>query len=212
VLEFRRYSAPLLGRKTPTESLPKVTGGVAVLVGVLVAVAVEVGVLDAVGLTVAIGVAVDVAVAVSVGVDVFVGVAVGVSVGVSVIVGVATATIQVRIAGVGSLLPAVSVAVAWNVCEPLIKLLKVCGEPQLSISTSSRKQIKEDGSLDEKVKVAESLLTVPEGPESMVVSGAVLSTVTTLALEVVELDPKSMARAVKLTGPSPTVFEFQIVL
>ena len=74
------------------------------------------------------------------------------------------------------------------------------------------KQMYETASPDENVKVAESLFMMPEGPESMVVSGAVLSTVTTLALEVVELNPKSTARAVKLTEPSPTVFEFQIVL
>ena len=218
VLEFRRYNAPLLGRNTPTVSRPRATGGVAVLVGVLVAVAVAVevgvllGVLDAVGLTVAVAVAVDVDVAVSVGVDVFEGVAVGVSVGVSVGVGIATSTVQVWIAGVGSLLPAVSVAVTWNVCEPLTRLLKVWGEPQSSISSPSMKQMYETASPDENVKVAESLFTMPEGPESMVVSGAVLSTVTTLALEVVELNPKSTARAVKLTGPSPTIFEFQIVL
>ena len=74
------------------------------------------------------------------------------------------------------------------------------------------KQMYEAGSLEEKVKVAESLLTVPEGPESIVASGAVLSTVTMCAVEVVELDPKSTARAVSVTGPSLTVLESQIML
>ena len=62
------------------------------------------------------------------------------------------------------------------------------------------------------MKVAESLLIVPDGPESMVVSGAVLSTVTILALEVVELNPKSTARAVTRTEPSLTVLDSQIML
>ena len=91
-------------------------------------------------------------------------------------------------------------------------MLNVCGELQSSISVSSIKQIYEAGSLEEKVKVAESLLTVAEGPESIVALGAVLSTVTTRAEEVVELNPKSIARAVSVTRPSLTVLEFQIVL
>ena len=53
-------------------------------------------------------------------------------------------------------------------------------------------------SLAENVNVAESVTVVPEGPESMVVFGAVLSTVTTRAVEVVELNPKSTARAVNV--------------
>ena len=41
------------------------------------------------------------------------------------------------------------------------------------------------------MNVAELLLTVPDGPESIVASGAVLSTVTTCAVEVVELNAVS---------------------
>ena len=70
----------------------------------------------------------------------------------------------------------------------------------------------EADSLDENVNVAESVLTVPEGPEFIVVFGAVLSTVTMRAAEVVELNPKSTARAVSVTEPSPTAVESQIIL
>ena len=62
------------------------------------------------------------------------------------------------------------------------------------------------------MKVAESLLTVPAGPESIVAFGAVLSTVTTRAAEVVELNPKSTARALSVTEPSLTAVESQIIL
>src|SRR5215211_1043347 len=120
--------------------------------------------------------------------------------------------VQVRMAGVGSLLPAVSVAVTWNVWGPSIRLLKVCGEPQFSISSSSIKQMKEPGSLDEKVNVAELLLTVPDGPESMLAFGAVLSTVTTRPAVVVELEAISTARAARVTAPPPTAVESQIML
>src|SRR6266511_5583533 len=71
-------------------------------------------------------------------------------VGVAVGVGVTRSTTQVWMSGVGSLLPAASVAVTWKVCDPLVRLLNVCGEPQSSISSPSIKQIKEAGSLDEK--------------------------------------------------------------
>ena len=70
-------------------------------------------------------VGVGVLVGVEVGVDVTVGVFVGVEVGVSVGTGVPTSTVQVCVAGVGSLLPARSVAVTWKLCEPLIKLVNV---------------------------------------------------------------------------------------
>ena len=74
------------------------------------------------------------------------------------------------------------------------------------------KQIYEAGSPEENAKVAESLLIVPEGPKSIVASGAVLSTVTVRAVEVVELNPKSTTRAVSRTEPSLTVLESQIIL
>jgi len=74
------------------------------------------------------------------------------------------------------------------------------------------KQIYEAGSPEENVKVAESLLIVPEGPESIVTFGAVLSTVTVRAVEIVELNPKSTARAASRTEPSLTVLDSQIIL
>src|SRR5690349_4583563 len=112
--------------------------------------------------------------------------------------------VHVRMAGVGSLFPATSVAVTWKVCDPSARSSKVCGEAQPSISSSSMKQTKVEGSLEENVKVAELVLTVPEGPEFIVTPGGVLSTVTVRPEEVVELEAISSARAVSVIGPSAT--------
>lgn len=65
-------------------------------------------------------------------------------------------------------------------------------------------------SVAEKVNVATSLLPAPDGPESIAVSGEVLSTVIVRLDEVPELDAASTARAVMVAVPSLTVFEFQI--
>ena len=184
-----------------------------VLVGVAVnvEVAVFVGVCE--GVTEAVGVPVNVAVAVLVGVCEGVAEAVGVPVKVGVRVGPPVSTVQVRLAGVPSIFPARSVAITWNVCEPSKRLSKVCGEAHPSISSPSRSHRNEaPDSFDEKVKVAEVLLTIPLGPELMTVSGAVLSTITVLPVEVVALDPRSTARAVIVTGPSTLEVEFQMTL
>ena len=70
----------------------------------------------------------------------------------------------------------------------------------------------EPASLEENAKPAEPLLMDPCGPESMAVSGAVLSTVTVRPPEVVALDEVSTARAVIVTGPSAVVPESQLTL
>ena len=89
--------------------------------------------------------------------------------------------------------------------------LNVCGEVQPSISTSSIRQRNEAPvSFAEKVNVAEVLLSVPEGPELMIVLGGVLSAVIVRPVEVVVLRPISVARAVMVTGPLLVVVESQI--
>jgi len=112
---------------------------VAVLVGVLAAVAVSVGVLvDAgvsvdvlegvlVGVAVSVGVLVDVGVSVDVLEGVLVGVTVSVAVAVKVGVSVAplVSMIHVRLAGVGSILPAASMATTSKVWDPSTRSLKV---------------------------------------------------------------------------------------
>ena len=166
-----------------------------------------------VGVRVGVRVAVLVGVLVLVDVGVFVAVFVGVAVNVGVTVGPPVSTFQVRAAGVGSVLPAVSVAATTNVCTPLYRSLKVRGEEQSSMtSCPSSWQVSSAVSLAEKVNIAELLLTVPSGPELIVVSGAVLSTVTTRPAEEVAFKPISTARAVSVTEPSLTVVESQRVV
>ncbi len=64
------------------------------------------------------------------------------------------------------------------------------GEVQLLKAALSRLHSKlEPVSVEENARLAEALFTVPDGPESMVVSGAVVSTVTLVAVEAEEVFP-----------------------
>jgi len=68
------------------------------------------------------------------------------------------------------------VARTWKVWEPLAKPVYFFGEEQaLKAALSSLHSKVELASEEEKLNVALSCFTVPEGPESMEVSGAVLS-------------------------------------
>lgn len=73
-------------------------------------------------------------------------------------------------------------------------------------------QAKVAGSVAVNVKLAVVEVTVPVGPEVMVVSGGVLSTVTVMFAVVVELFDGSTARAAIVTLPSGTEAEFQVIL
>jgi len=82
----------------------------------------------------------------------------------------------VRLAGVGSVLDAASIARTWKVSEPLAKPVYCFGEAQALKAAPSRLHSNaEFGSVDEKVNVASLVFTVPDGPESMVVLGGVVS-------------------------------------
>ena len=86
------------------------------------------------------------------------------------------------------------------------------GEVQVLKAAPSRLQAKVELSVDVKLKVALDELTVPVGPDVIVVSGAVLSTVTVLAADVVALFDGSKARAEMLAEPSAMEAEFQTKL
>ena len=71
---------------------------------------------------------------------------------------------------------ALSMARTWKVCEPMAKLVYFLGEVQLPKAAPSREHSKvEPASEEEKPNVAELLLVIAGGPESMVVSGGVVS-------------------------------------
>ncbi len=84
--------------------------------------------------------------------------------------------VKVRVAGVGSWLPAPSVAATANVWVPLAKPLTSSLSPPHSEGVASRRHAKaEAGSLAENPNTVYSLSSQPLGPEVMVVSGGVVS-------------------------------------
>jgi hypothetical protein len=77
---------------------------------------------------------------------------------------------------VASVLRAASVALTEKVCEPLANPVYFLGEEQaLKAAPSSLHSKVEFASDEEKVNEALFCFVVPEGPESMVVSGGVVS-------------------------------------
>ena len=121
-------------------------------------------------------------------------------------------TVQLWLAGMGSTLPVASVARTWNVCAPLARRVYVTGEVQLVKDPLSSLQAKVAVSVAVKVKLAVVEPAVPVGPEVIVVSGGVLSTVTVIFAVVVELFDGSTARAAIVTFPSGIEAEFQVRL
>lgn len=84
--------------------------------------------------------------------------------------------VQTRRAGVGSALPASSVALARKTCRPSERPVCLSGEVQALRAEPSREHPNvEPSSVEENSKVAESLLTVPDGPETTSDSGGVVS-------------------------------------
>jgi hypothetical protein len=73
-------------------------------------------------------------------------------------------------------LRAASVARTWKVCEPLVKPVYFLGEKQAPKTAASSLHSKvEPASDEEKANVALFCFMVPEGPESMMVLGGVVS-------------------------------------
>ena len=86
----------------------------------------------------------------------------------------AEVTVNVRVAGDGSVLPAASVARTDTECGPSLSAVVVHGVVQSSHAAESRRHSKADASsLELKAKVGVLLLVVSAGPELIVVSGAV---------------------------------------
>lgn len=109
-------------------------------------------------------------------------------------------TVKVREAGVASVLPAGSVARTANECEPLLRLLIVCGEVQDAYAPESTLHSKvEPPSVAEKVNWALAVVIVSScwGPLSIVVSGAAVSTLK-VRVAVAALPAASVARTVKV--------------
>ena len=129
-----------------------------------------------------------------------------------IVVSGGTTTVQLWLAGVVSTLPAVSVAWTWKVWAPPARAVYVTGEVQALNDPASNLQAKVAVSVAVKLKVAEVEVTVPVGPELIVVFGAVLSTVTLMFAVVVELFDGSTARAAIVAVPSAREAEFHVTL
>src|SRR5688572_5704999 len=90
--------------------------------------------------------------------------------------GGAVSIVQVREAGVASTLPNASMDRTSTTCEPSVRPEYDFGElhdPQ--VPASSRHSKVEPGSLERNTKLAEPDAILPEGPDAIVVSGAVVS-------------------------------------
>ena len=122
--------------------------------------------------------------------------------------GAGTLTVHVRAAGEASTLEAASVARTSNVCEPFASAEYALGELHEPHAPLSRRHWNaEADSLEVNVKLAELTATVPEGPESIVVSGAVVSGAGTSTVQARDagdasvLPAGSVARTSNVCGP-----------
>ena len=124
--------------------------------------------------------------------------------------GATVSTVNARVAGVPSPFPAASVAQTENVCGPSASDGAVTGEEQVANSAPSSAHAKvELLSLEMNANVAVGSPVAPLGPDVIVVSGAVVSsgsTVHVCAAGVPSVFPAaSVARTRKVWVPSPTV-------
>jgi hypothetical protein len=84
-------------------------------------------------------------------------------------------TVQVKLAGVGSTLPAASVAVTWKVCDPGARPVYGCGLVHVALAPSSEQLKVEPGFVAVNEKLALVALVGFAGPPVIVVSGALVS-------------------------------------
>ena len=106
---------------------------------------------------------------------------------------------KVRVAGVASVLPTASVARKETVCEPLARSANVFGLPQVvkAALSSLHSSLLVSPAVPWKAKVADLVRIVEPaaGPESIVVSGAVVSTLNVRVAGVASMLPAaSIAR------------------
>src|SRR5206468_696427 len=112
-----------------------------------------------------------------------------------------TAAVHVRVAGVASTFPDASTARTENLWEPDARPVCACGDEQVAKAAPSRLQAKVDPlSLDAKANETD-WPDIPDGPDVIVVSGGVVSTLIVVGAETVVLCAASAARAVIATGP-----------
>lgn len=90
--------------------------------------------------------------------------------------GAVVSTIHVRVGGVGSVLPAASIARAARVCAPSASPVSSLGDRHAAQAPASSLHSNVDAaSEEENAKLDDAEAVVPEGPERIVVSGATVS-------------------------------------
>ncbi len=110
--------------------------------------------------------------------------------------------VQLALAGVASALPAASVARTSAVWAPRASPVQVFGLVHALQLPPSMRHWKLAPASEVKVSVAEVELVVPDGPEPIVVSGAVVSTVHVRVAAAPVLPAASVARTSKVWPPS----------
>ena len=119
--------------------------------------------------------------------------------------GAAVSTVKLRDAGVGSTLPAGSVARTSKVCAPSASEAVVCGERARSpgAAVDAALEASSPAWSAEKANVGVASFVGPDGPLSIVVSGAAVSTVKLREAGVGSTFPAgSVARTSKVWAPS----------
>ena len=112
-------------------------------------------------------------------------------------------TVKVRVAGLASVLPAASVARTSNVCGPSASAAVVWGEVQVVKASSSMRQSKLAPGSEENSNVGVASRVRPLGPVSIVVCGALVSTVIVRLAGVASVLPAaSVARTSNVCVPS----------
>ena len=111
-----------------------------------------------------------------------------------------SSTVQATVAGVGSTFPSASIARTAKVCWPGASVYAAGEEQAAKAAPSSEHSKLEPPSEEAKAKLVDSALVVP-GPDEIVVSGGVLSTVTATGAEVPTLPAASCACTVSVCGP-----------
>lgn len=104
--------------------------------------------------------------------------------------GAVVSTIHVRVVGVGSVLPAASIARVARVCSPSASPVSSLGDRHAAQAPASSLHSNVDAaSEEENAKLDDAEAVVPEGPERIVVSGATVSRANVLLAGVASVLP-----------------------
>src|SRR5205085_2214224 len=105
----------------------------------------------------------------------------------------AVSTVQPRVAGMGSVLPAASVARTAKVCSRSGRPAYALGDEHATQSPASRRHSNDAPASEENAKLGDASFVAPIGPDVISVSGATVSTVQRRVAGVGSILPESAA-------------------